>query len=235
MTHRVHPYVFRIGILTPWKSRWFNPKKFREYLREDTLLREWLEKKLRQSHIEVVEIERSPNIVHVIIKTSRPGILIGRGGEGAEKLKDEIKKHIVKTARRFKQLLPEKWDVKLTIEEIRSPETHAAIAAQMMADEIEKRVPFRRVMKQMLEKISASKDVKGVKISLKGRLDGAEMARFEWLKKGRIPLQTIRANVDYAEKTAFTTYGTVGIKAWIYKGDVFEKEANSKEQMANRG
>lgn len=220
MTHRVHPYVFRIGQIRPWKSRWFSTKKFQEYLREDTLTREWLQKKLRSAHIETVEIERSPNVTHIILKTSRPGILIGRGGEGAEKLKDEIKKKFLQISQRF-GTKPDKREVKLTIEEVRSPETHATIAAQMIIDEIEKRVSFRRVMKQALEKISSSREVKGVKIALKGRLDGAEMARYEWGKKGRIPLQTIRADVDYAEKTAFTAYGTIGVKVWIYKGDIF--------------
>lgn len=220
MTHRVHPYIFRIGTTTTWKSRWFSRKQFAENLREDTLLREWMRKRLRQGHVETIEIERSPNVLQVIVKTSRPGILIGRSGEGAERLKDEIKRKLFKIHKRFGNI-PVKQEIRLTIEEVRSPETHSAIVAQMIADEIEKRIPFRRVMKQALEKVTASKEVKGVKIALKGRLDGSEMARYEWLKKGRIPLQTIRADVDYAEQTAYTTYGTVGIKVLIYKGDVF--------------
>ncbi len=222
MTHRVHPYIFRIGKTTAWKSRWFSRKHFVENLREDTLIREWLAKKLRHGHIEAIEIERAPNALQVIIKTSRPGLLIGRSGEGAERLKDEILVRLLKIRRRFKGQ-EKKQELKLTIEEVRSPETHSAIAAQMIADDIEKRLPFRRAMKQALEKISASKEVKGDKIALKGRLDGAEMARYEWLKKGRIPLQTIRAQVDYAEKTAYTTYGTIGVKVWIYKGDIFSQ------------
>ena len=131
MTHRVHPYIFRVGEIRPWKSRWFNEKKFATYLLEDTLLREWLEPKLAASHIETVEIERSPNVVHVIIKTARPGILIGRGGEGAERLKDDIRKYLFKIWKRFK-MAPEKREVKLTIEEVRSPEMHAAIVGQMI-------------------------------------------------------------------------------------------------------
>lgn len=221
MTHRVHPYIFRIGQLTTWQSRWFNKKKQREYLREDTLLREWLEKKLAPSHIKSIEIERSPNIMSIFIKTSRPGILIGRGGEGISKLKSEIEGKIAKI---WKGKTLDKREIKLNIEEVRSPETSAAIAAQVMVDDLEKRIPFRRVMKQTLEKISSNKEVKGVKIALKGRLDGAEMARYEWLKRGRIPLQTFRADIDYARKTAHTTYGTIGIKVWIYKGDVFESK-----------
>ena len=221
MTHRVHPYIFRIGRTTMWKSRWFDMKNFAGNLREDTILREWLDKKLRAAHIEKIEIERSPNLMHVIVSTSRPGILIGRGGTGAEDLKNQIKKKLFDVRTRFKAAT-KPHEVRLSIEEVRSPETHAAIAAQMIVDDIEKRFPFRRVLKQSIEKISASREVKGVKVSLKGRLDGSEMARYEKLRKGRIPLQTIRANVDYAERTAYTTYGTIGVKVWIYKGDVFD-------------
>ena len=223
MTHRVHPYIFRVGETRPWKSRWFNKKKFSTYLMEDLKLREWLQPKLAASHIETIEIERSPNTLHIIIKTARPGILIGRGGEGADRLKGEIKQHINKVWKRF-HIVPEKRDIKVTIEEVRSPETHAAIVGQMIVEDLQSRKQFRRVLKQMLEKVMASREVKGVKIVLKGRLDGAEMARYEWGKKGRIPLQTIRADIDYAEKTAFTTYGTIGVKVWIYKGDIFESE-----------
>lgn len=243
MTHRVHPYIFRIGQTTVWKSRWFNSKRFGQYLREDTLLREFLERRLKASHIERVEIERSPASIRVTVKTARPGILIGRGGEGAARLKLEIERFIARITRRWSsaaglrevrfpvaekgvganpRAIEKSAVVKLTIEEVRFPETHAAIAAQMIADDLEKRLPFRRALRTALDKIAASKEVKGVKISLKGRLDGAEMARYEWGKRGRIPLQTIRADVDYAAKTAYTTYGTIGVKVWIYKGDVFD-------------
>lgn len=221
MTHRVHPYVFRLGINTTWKSRWFNAKKFKEYLKEDTLLREWLAPKLRAAHVDSIEIERSGTTMNVIIRTARPGVLIGRGGEGAEKLKAEMARKlraITKTS------TPEKRDLKLTIEEVKSPETQSAIVGQMVADELEKRIPFRRVLKQSVERVSQSKGVQGVKIAIAGRLDGAEMARYEWLKKGRIPLQTLRANIDFAQKEAYTTYGVIGIKVWIYKGDIFEKD-----------
>ena len=229
MTHRVHPYIFRIGKTTQWKSRWFDRKQFVGNLREDTFLRAWLHVRLRAAHIKEIEIERSPNTIHVIIQTSRPGILIGRGGAGAEDLKNQIKKKLATVRKRFTMSVRSQ-ELRLTIEEVRSPETHAAIAAQMIVDDIEKRIPFRRILKQSVEKISAARDVKGVKISLKGRLDGSEMARYEWLRKGRIPLQTIRANVDYALRTAHTTYGTIGVKVWIYKGDIFDKD--KKESVA---
>jgi len=228
MTHRVHPYIFRLGINTTWKSRWFNAKKYQEYLKEDTLIREWLVKKLRQAHIDAIDIERSPTTTNIIIRTARPGILIGRGGEGAEKLKQEILKQL----RKINPKADVKRDVKLTVEDVRSPETHAAIVGQMVADELEKRMPFRRVLKQTVEKVISAKGVEGVKIAISGRLDGAEMARYEWLKKGRIPLQTLRAHIDYAHREAYTTYGVIGIKVWIYKGDIFEDKSKDAKMVS---
>lgn len=222
MTHRVHPYVFRIGTVRNWRSRWFNRAAYQELLREDTLLREWLEKRLRHCFVDAIEFERSPAVLQVIVRTSRPGMIIGRGGEGAEKLKKEIEREITRIYRKFRDLAPERRELKLTIEEVRKPETRAAIVAQMIVEDIERRMPFRRVLRQSVSKVEASPDVQGVKVSLKGRLDGSEMARHEKLRRGRIPLQTIRANIDYAAKTAYTTYGTVGVKVWIYTGDVFE-------------
>lgn len=236
MTHRVHPYVFRIGETTTWKSRWFNLAKFRDYLKEDVLLREWLLKRLHGMHVSSVEIERSPNTLLVIVKTSRPGILIGRGGEGIEKLKKDIEKKlraIWKWPRGAKQPV-EKREMKLTIEEVRFPETDARIVGTQIREDLEKRIRFRRVLKQTVEKVMAHKEVKGVKIMLSGRLDGAEMSRTEWAKRGRIPLQTLRANLDYALVEAHTTYGVIGIKVWIYKGDVFEKEKEEKNHNANQ-
>lgn len=223
MTHRVHPYIFRIGHTTAWRSRWFSHKTYQEHLREDTLLREWLKKKLASAHIAAIEIERSPNTLHVVLKTSRPGILIGRGGEGMAKLKKEIDVFLIKIWKR-RPVAREKLgkrEVKVTVDEVKSPETNAAIMAQMIAEDIERRLPFRRVLKQSLDKIMARKEVLGAKISLSGRLDGSEMARYEWAKRGRVPLQTMRADVDYMQKDAFTTYGVIGIKVWIYKGDIF--------------
>ena len=229
MTHRVHPYIFRLGELTTWKSRWLHRKKFREYLREDTLLRAWLDKRLREAHIASIDFERSTDTLQVILKTARPGILIGRGGEGAERLKKEIQRQISKIYKHFREH-PERREVKLTIEEVRKPELYAAIVARMIADDIEKRVSFRRAMRQSLAKLSQLSEVQGAKIALKGRLDGSEMARYEWVKHKRIPLQTIRADIDYAQQTAYTTYGTVGIKVWIYKGDVFDSSAKFKAE-----
>jgi small subunit ribosomal protein S3 len=218
MSKHVHPYSHRLGILRDWKSRWFSSdKKYRDYLKADVLVREYLVKKLRGMYVAGVEIERSEKAMHIIIKTSRPGVLIGRSGEGQVKLKNDIDNYMKK----YK--LEKNQEVKLTIEEIRSPESNAAIVGFMVAESLEKRLPFRRVMKQMVEKVMANRDVEGVRIALGGRLGGADMARYEDLKRGRIPLQTLRADIDFAREKAHMTYGDIGIKVWIYKGEVFNK------------
>lgn len=218
MSKHVHPYSHRLGILRDWKSRWFTTdKKFREYLKADVLLREFLTKKLRGMYVSGIEIERSEKHMRVIIKTSRPGMLIGRSGEGATKLKNDIATFLKGLKLSMAQ------ELKVDIEEIRSPESNAAIVGFMVAEGLEKRLPFRRVMKQMVEKVMANRDVQGVRIALGGRLGGADMARYEELKKGRIPLQTLRADIDFAREKAHMTYGDIGIKVWIYKGEVFNK------------
>jgi len=217
MSKTVHPYSFRIGVLHGWKSRWFNLKNYRHLLRADVLIREWLEKRLRGMYVESIDMERSPVLFHLIIKTSRPGLLIGRKGEGTEKLKEEIKKKMEK----LKIETPQ--ELKLTVEEVRSPETHAKIVCQMIAENLEKRLPFKRVMKQTMEKMLANKEVKGARIVLSGRLGGSDMSRLESLKKGRIPLQTLRVDIDFAKERAHLPYGDIGIKVWICKGEKFTK------------
>ena len=225
MSHSVHPYSHRLGIIRDWKSRWFcADKDFRNALKADILLREFLEKKMRGLYIASIEMERNQKSFRIIIKTSRPGIIIGRSGEGAVKLRQDIVKFMTKN----KLAIPA--DFKLDIEEIKSPESNAAIVAYMMAEGLEKRMPFRRVMKQTMEKVMANRDVLGVRIFLGGRLGGAEMARTEDLKKGRIPLQTLRADIDYAQEKAHMTYGDIGIKVWIYKGDIFARPTGSYGQ-----
>ncbi len=219
MGHKVNPTVFRIGQTTDWKSRWFSKRNYNIFLGQDLTIREWLQKKLAKAGLDRVEIERSANQINAIIFTARPGLIIGRGGAGVEALRKELQKKLNKISRG--QQTPE---VKLSIEEIRDANSRAAVVAGMIAEQIEKRMPYRRVLKQFLEKISQTKGVQGVKIVLGGRLDGAEISRREWLYKGKIPLQTLRADIDYATATAFTTYGTVGIKVWIYKGEIFEKK-----------
>ncbi len=221
MSHTVHPYAHRLGIIRDWKSRWFAGRgKYQENLKSDILLREYLSKKFRGMYVADVNIERNEKAVRVIIATSRPGVIIGRQGEGAVKLKADILSFMQKNGGK----LNKGQDLKIDIEEIRSPEANAAIVAYMIAEGLEKRLPFRRVMKQMIEKVLANRDVKGVRIFLGGRLGGAEMARVEDMKKGQVPLQTLRADIDFAREKAHMTYGDIGIKVWIYKGEIFNKD-----------
>ena len=217
MSHTVHPYSHRLTIIKDWKSRWFSVnKKYRDSLKSDTLIREYLDKRLRGLYVSSVETERSEKAFRIIIETSRPGLIIGKNGEGSSKLREDIMKVI------SKKNLSVPQNIKIDIKEIRSPESNASIVAQMIAEGLEKRLPFRRVMKQMIDKVVANRDVLGAKIELAGRLGGAEMSRREKLKKGQIPLQTFRADIDYANYEAHLPYGKLGIKVWIYKGEIFE-------------
>lgn len=219
MSKTVNPYAHRLVILRDWRSRWFaNPKKYVDFLKGDTLIREWLTKKLRSMYVSSIEIERNQKTTRFIIKTSRPGLIIGRSGEGATKLKEEILKKMEKLG------LPKPEDFKLEVVEIANPEADASIVAFMIAEGLEKRLPYRRVMKQTLEKVMATRGVEGVRILLSGRLGGAEIARSEELKKGSIPLQTFRADIDFKRERATMAYGTIGIKVWIYRGKIFAKK-----------
>lgn len=220
MSHTVHPYSHRLGIIRDWRSRWFSMHKtYRTSLKADVLIREYLQKELRANYVGGIDIERTQKVLRVIIKTSRPGMLIGKAGDGVVKLRAKLlallKKNKVELAGQ---------EFKLDVEEIRNPESNSAIAAMMVAEALEKRLPFRRVMKQTIEKVMANKEVQGVRIYLGGRLGGAEIARSESLKKGRIPLQTLRADIDFARERAHMTYGDIGIKVWIYKGEIFKKD-----------
>jgi len=224
MSHTVHPYSHRLGIIRDWKSRWFAPQgKYQEYLKSDVLLREFIEKKLKGFFVSKIEIERTVKALNIFVETSRPGMIIGRSGEGSAKLKKEVASFVSKNR------LAAPKDINIDIRELRSPESNSAIVAQMIAEGLEKRLPFRRVVKQIIEKVMANRDVQGVKINLSGRLGGADMARRERLKKGRVPLQTFRSDIDFARQRAILPYGAIGIKVWIYKGDVF-----SDNQVAKR-
>ena len=220
MSHTVHPYSHRLGIIRDWKSRWFGLKnKYTEFLRGDILIRAFLENKLKGNYVSSIEIERNEKTLRIIIESSRPGMIIGRSGDGATKLKENIVSMLKK-----KKVYDSHVEVRLDIKEIKSPESNAVIVAQMVAEALEKRLPYRRVSKQMVEKVIANRDVLGVKITLSGRLGGTSIARKETRKLGRIPLQTFRADVDYAEHPAKLPYGYIGIKVWIYKGDIFAKK-----------
>lgn len=219
MSHKVHPLGYRLGINANWISRWFDLKNYPQKLKEDTLIREFLTKKLRGAGLEKVEIERTADKMLVVIHSSRPGLIIGRAGTGAEDLKKGIGKVLRKTRKRIAQAPPQ---VKLDVREIRNPETYASLVGLSIAEQIEKRMPFRRVMKRAMERMMANKEVKGAKIILSGRLGGAEMARTEWLKDGVMPRNTLRSDIDFSIQEAYTIYGTIGIKVWIYKGQKLE-------------
>lgn len=215
MPHKVHPKIFRIKNLSDWKSQWFSVKKYRENLEKDYQIREFVKKHLKAAAIDEVIIKRTANSIQILIRAARPGIIIGRGGTGIQDLKKEVISKIFKG--KVKGV-----DIKIDIEEIRKSETQATVVAKNVAEQLERRMPFRRVLKQTVEKIMQNPDVKGIKVRVSGRLNGSEMARTEWLRKGNLPLQTIRANIDYAQENANTIYGVIGVKVWIYKGEVFE-------------
>jgi small subunit ribosomal protein S3 len=193
-------------------------KKYVHNLHVDVAIREYLEKRLRGAYVSSVEIERGQKMIRIILRTSRPGMIIGRSGEGATKLKADIQTAL----KRAKLSVTD--DIKLEIVEVTNPDADAKIVAYMIAEGLEKRLPYRRVMKQLIEKVMAVRGVQGVKFYLGGRLGGAEIARSEELKRGSIPLQTIRADIDFARERATLAYGVIGIKVWIYKGQVFSKD-----------
>lgn len=228
MPHTVHPYAHRLGILRDWRSRWFADKKdFKNLLKGDVFIREYLVKKLRTMHVSSVEIERNSKSSRIIIATARPGLVIGRNGEGMTKIKTDLEKYM----KRLK--LGKIQDFKIDVVEVREPEADAKIVAFMVVEGLEKRLPFRRVLKQTLEKVMQNRNVKGVKIEIGGRLGGAEMARTEKVLKGNIPLQTLRADIDFARERALMTYGIIGIKVWIYKGEIFEKDSATSLKVKN--
>ena len=225
MTHTVHPYAHRLGIIRDWKSRWFakTPAQYRQFVCIDSAIRRFLKKRLRGHYVTSVEIERNEKHISVLIKTSRPGLVIGRGGEGSTKLTKEIEA----IARKVPGA--SKLAVRLDIEEVRSPESQSPVVAYMVAEGLEKRQTFRRVLKQTVEKVMANRDVQGVRIAIAGRLGGAEMSRQEEIKRGRVPLQTLRADIDFAREEAYLPYGVIGIKVWIYRGEVFSDKKSDKQ------
>jgi len=217
MGHKVNPKSFRIGITTDWRSRWYAEEDYAKKLQEDITLRRLIMKKYRYAGISDVEIERSSHNVRVIIRTSKPGVLIGRGGSGINDITKVIKSNIFAGTKSV---------VNVDIKEVRRIEESAALVAQNIAEQLEKRVPFRRVLKSTLEQAEKNRVVKGMKIQVSGRLNGAEMSRVEWLSSGRIPLHTLRADIDFARDVARTIYGAIGVKVWIYKGEKFGDKNN---------
>jgi small subunit ribosomal protein S3 len=206
MGHKVHPIGFRLGILYPWQSKWFADKNYTDLLHEDLTIRRLILKKLSDAAVSRVELERNANQVIVTIHTAKPGIVIGRGGQKVDELRTELEKM---SNRR----------VRVNISEIRQPELDAYLVARSVADQLERRVAFRRAMKQAVTR-TMQRGARGVKVQVAGRLGGAEMSRRETEKDGRVPLHTLRADVDFGQAEASTTFGRIGVKAWIYRGDI---------------
>lgn len=224
MSHKVHPKIFRIRGIEDWLSQGFYGKKPFNNVKEDFVIRSFLTKKLKESSVDRIEIERYLNKINVVVYSARPGIIIGRGGEGIEKLRLELLKEIFKK----NKLSLVEWKnlekkLKIEVKEVSNLWTSSVLVGQWIAQRIEKRMPFRKTIKQAMEKVLANKEVKGVKIQVSGRLDGSQIARSEWIERGRLPRQTIRVDIDYSLSEARCTYGTIGIKVWIYKGDKFDE------------
>ena len=215
MSKVVHPYAHRLVTLRDWKSHWFADKKYKVLLKSDVVIREFLAKKLRGFYVSGIEIDRGVKATKVIVHTSRPGMIIGRSGEGVSKLKADL----VAAMKKKGVTIPE--DFKLDVAEVANPDADAAIIACTIAEGLEKRLPYRRVIKTTIEKVMSARGVKGARIYVGGRLAGSEIARSEQIKRGSIPLQTFRADVDFAREKAHMSYGDIGIKVWIYRGEVF--------------
>jgi len=213
MSHNVHPESFRKQVIYTWDSKWFSGDDYSEYAKEDIQIRKYIRDKYEDSHIDSISIERDPESMDITILAAKPGFIIGRGGEEIENLR-----HYIET-----KILDEDLDVKINVREIRSPAHSASVIAETLKKKIEGRVPTRRAMKKALDRIMSS-GVQGAKIEIAGRLGGSEIARTEKLSEGKVPLTTLRADVDYAFAEAKTTYGTIGIKVWIYKGEVFGRK-----------
>ncbi|OGG40794.1 30S ribosomal protein S3 [Candidatus Jorgensenbacteria bacterium RIFCSPLOWO2_01_FULL_45_25b] len=221
MAQKIKPTVHRLGITTSWANRWFFKKSLRFFIEEDYAIREIIKERILQAGIADLLIERRAEEIRINIKAGRPGLIIGRGGKGIEDLKNEIVRKI--KAIRKENRISENFVLHVNIEELKRTEVSAAIIAQQIASDVERRLPFRRIIKRNLDALKQNREVKGARIRLSGRLNGAEISRSEWLAFGRMPLQTFRANIDYAEAISYNTYGVIGVKVWIYKGDIFEK------------
>lgn len=215
MSQKINPNSLRTGVTLNWKNRWFYKKSLKHFLEEDALIKKLIDGKIGNAGIAAVEIERVGGRCAVFIKAARPGLVIGRGGKGIEDLRKFLEKGVKKL--RNERDVKEPFVLNLNVEEVKRFDVSARVTAQNIAWDLEKRLPFRRVLKRALDGLMQNKNVLGAKIQMAGRLNGAEIARREWLAKGTLPLQTLRAAIDYGEATAFTTYGTIGVKVWINK------------------
>ena len=220
MGKKINPRVFRLGMSESWRSRWFASKDYAELLQQDIKIRKFLTKELREASIDRIEIERSRGEIIINISAAKPGVIIGRGGSSVEDIKQKVRRGF----------LEKNTKLQINITEVSVPNLSANVIVQNIREDLEKRMPFRRVMKMNIEKVMKV-GAKGVKIIVAGRLNGAEIARTEKLTQGKIPLQTIRSNIDYSRGIAQTIYGVIGIKVWIYKGEHFDKKAKEKEAV----
>ncbi len=217
MTHKIHPKVFRISETKNWDSKGFYEKDFAGFLREDYEIRRLLRNLLREMSVEKIEIERSSEEIGVTIYSSRPGLIIGRGGEGVKVLKEKLEKKLASISKK-----DDKKRIRLEIKEIKDPWLSATLVAQDIAGQLEKRIPYRKVVKQALHKVAMhKKEVKGARIQVSGRLNGIEIARSEYFQEGQLKRETIRGNIDYGFEMARCSYGAIGIKVFIYKGENF--------------
>jgi small subunit ribosomal protein S3 len=205
---KTHPIGFRLGIVKQWKSRWYAERDFPALLREDETIRKYLHQRLGHASLSEVEIERKPQKVIITIHTARPGVVIGKGGSEVDKLRDELGRLT-------------KSEVAINVEEIKRPEIEAQLVADSIAHQLVQRISFRRAMKRAVQNAMRA-GAEGIKIQVGGRLNGAEIARSEGYHEGRVPLHTLRADIDYAQSTARTTFGTIGIKVWVFKGEIVE-------------
>ena len=224
MGQKINPHGFRLGISTDWKSRWYADKQYAEYVKEDVAIRRLLSKGMERAGIAKVEIERTRDRVRVDIHTARPGIVIGRRGAEADRIRGELEKLSGK-------------QVQLNILEVKNPEAEAQLVAQGVAEQLSTRDAFRRAMRKAIQSAMRSPQVKGIRVQCSGRLGGAEMSRSEFYREGRVPLHTLRADIDYGLFEARTTFGRIGVKVWIYKGDVVggrrEREVESASRAAD--
>ena len=219
MGQKINPYGFRLGITTDWKSRWFSTKEYRQYLTEDWKIREYLLRQLSDAAVSRVEIERTRDKLRIDVHTARPGLVIGRKGQKA----DEIRAGLTKLTGNNK--------VQLNIVEIKQAELDAALVAQGVADQLVNRIAFRRAMKRAVQ--NAQKyGAEGIRIQCSGRLGGAEMCRTEWYREGRVPLHTLRADIDFGVATAKTTYGTCGVKVWVFRGEILAHDPMALDKRA---
>ncbi len=219
MGQKVNPHGFRLGITTDWTSRWYADKSYADYVKEDVAIRRLMSKGMERAGISKVEIERTRDRVRVDIHTARPGIVIGRRGAEADRIRGELEKLTGK-------------QVQLNILEVKSPESDAQLVAQGVAEQLSSRVSFRRAMRKSMQSAMKNPGVKGIRVQCSGRLGGAEMSRSEFYREGRVPLHTLRANIDYGIYEARTTFGRIGVKVWIYKGDVVQSRVEREAQEA---